>query len=301
LTYARNSERIGNAPNSDQLNATEQEHSTNGQTGKEVQMKKWILPLLLAALFVLHAIPAEAQYNVPHGVFSSGGGVRSGSNIIYDTAAQTAVTVSSGGSYIVKSGFWFVADISSTVDVTITSFDGVLDEFAVVLKWQSRADTPFEGFNVYRSNQGEEVFIRINPALIPPGGENEYRDEDVVPGKAYDYRIGAVEKEIETFSYTLTVTLPPKPLTLLQNYPNPFNPSTIISFYLPGPEHVSLDIFDIQGRKVRTLVDADKGIGTYDVIWNGINDAGNTVASGVYYYRLVAGKKAITKKLILLR
>jgi hypothetical protein len=264
-------------------------------------MKKLILPLLLAAILILHAMPAYAQYNVPHGVFSSGGGVRSGSNIIYDTAAQTAVTVSSGGSYMVKSGFWYIADISSTVDVTITSFDGVCDEYAVVLRWQTRADTPFDGFNIYRSNAGEEVFIRINPAIIPPGGENEYRDEDVVPGKSYDYRIGAVEKEIETFSYTLTVTLPPKPLTLFQNYPNPFNPSTIISFYLPAPGHVTLDIFDIQGRKIRTLIDAEKDPGTHDVIWNGTNDTGNTVASGVYYYRLVAGKKAITKKLILLR
>ena len=81
-------------------------------------MKCTLAIALLLALICPAAAPA--QYAIPHGTFSGGGGVRSGSHIVYDTAAQTAVTVSTGAAYIVKSGFWYNAEISSTVEVAIT-------------------------------------------------------------------------------------------------------------------------------------------------------------------------------------
>lgn len=263
--------------------------------------RKIIILLFLAAVFALHTPDAAAQYNVPHGVFSNGGGVRSGSHFSYDTAGQSGVGISSGGSYIVKSGFWYIADISSTVDVAITSFEGEYAEDTVILRWSVRSDSPFDGFNVYRTDGESEDFIRVNTGLVPANDSNEYKDGTAIPGRSYDYRIGAVDGGGETFSITISITLPPKPLTLYQNFPNPFNPSTSIAFFLPEAQHVTLTIYDVRGRLVKTLVDAGKEAGKYTVGWNGTNGLGASVGSGVYYYRLTAGKKTITRKLVVLR
>jgi hypothetical protein len=93
------------------------------------------------------------------------------------------------------------------------------------------------------------------------------------------------------------------PLTfeLEQNYPNPFNPSTIISYQIPQTEMVTLEIYNALGQKVRTLINESKDVGQYQITWNGINDAGNHLSSGIYFYRLHAGKFVKVMKMILLR
>jgi hypothetical protein len=88
----------------------------------------------------------------------------------------------------------------------------------------------------------------------------------------------------------------PNLFTFSQNYPNPFNAQTNISFPLHLPCHVNIDIYDILGRKVATIFDDDKSAGEYQVIWNA-SDA----SSGIYFYRIAAGNKIETKKMVLLR
>ena len=88
---------------------------------------------------------------------------------------------------------------------------------------------------------------------------------------------------------------------LYQNYPNPFNPFTTISFDLPGESRVSLEIYDITGRKIRTLADGRYPVGSHRVVWDGRDSHGQAVASGVYAYRLRAGKHMTTRKLLLMK
>lgn len=97
--------------------------------------------------------------------------------------------------------------------------------------------------------------------------------------------------------------IPPLPRTfaLEQNHPNPFNPVTAIGYELPFEAAVELTIFDIQGRVVRTLVASSKTPGRHEVVWNGRDDTGRPVASGVYLYQLRAGEKRETRKMLLLR
>jgi hypothetical protein len=91
-------------------------------------------------------------------------------------------------------------------------------------------------------------------------------------------------------------------LTLKQNEPNPFNPGTTIQFEVPaGPEGVALRIYDVSGRLVRTLVDKSLPAGTRSVYWNGRDDAGQSVASGVYYYELVVGDQRQSRRMLLLK
>ncbi|MFH1279936.1 MAG: M28 family peptidase [Candidatus Eisenbacteria bacterium] len=86
------------------------------------------------------------------------------------------------------------------------------------------------------------------------------------------------------------------------NVPNPFNPVTDIRFAVPAPgRKVTLKIYDLSGREVRTLVDAEKLSGERNVTWNGTDNAGHDVASGVYFYRLEAGGEKLAKKLLLVR
>jgi len=96
----------------------------------------------------------------------------------------------------------------------------------------------------------------------------------------------------------------PGEFVLAQNYPNPFNPTTAISYHLSpqgGISDVTLTIYNVQGQAIRTLVHTKQTPGAYQTVWDGLNDEGLMVSSGVYLYRLRAGTFVETKKMILAR
>ncbi|HUU28205.1 MAG TPA: T9SS type A sorting domain-containing protein [archaeon] len=96
----------------------------------------------------------------------------------------------------------------------------------------------------------------------------------------------------------------PKVYSLSQNRPNPFNPSTTITYTIPGEASgtaVRLSVFNLRGQLVRTLVDIGQGPGTYNVNWDGADQQGLRVSSGVYFYRLVAGDYVSTRKMVLVK
>lgn len=88
---------------------------------------------------------------------------------------------------------------------------------------------------------------------------------------------------------------------LYDNYPNPFNPSTRISFVIPVNEKVTLNIFDINGSLIKTLVNDNLSPGTYEMLWNAKDENNNDVTSGVYIYQLRAGYFNQSKKMVLIR
>jgi hypothetical protein len=83
---------------------------------------------------------------------------------------------------------------------------------------------------------------------------------------------------------------------LIDNYPNPFNASTIINYTLPGPSHVTIEIYDILGRRVETLIEGEQPAGYHQITWDASNHS-----SGMYFYRIQAGEYAETKKMVLLK
>jgi len=201
-----------------------------------------------------------------------------------------------------KLGFWYIAGLSSTVDVAIASFSCGQSDDIVMLRWEVKADVPFDGYHVFRAEGTGSGFSRITNRMIPASRKIEFSDDSAVPGKSYSYYVSALSDGIETArSTTLSIDLPSKPLTLYQNYPNPFNPSTTIAFFLPEKRAVALEIFDVNGRKVKSLENGVIPAGKYRVEWKGANDRGDPVSSGIYYYRLIAGKDKITRKLVIMR
>ncbi len=89
--------------------------------------------------------------------------------------------------------------------------------------------------------------------------------------------------------------------SLLQNFPNPWNPSTVIKYHIAQDGHVNLSIYNIAGQLVRNLVDDTKKAGKYDVQWDGKDNSGRVVTSGVYFYKIAAENFKSTRKMILLR
>jgi len=116
-------------------------------------------------------------------------------------------------------------------------------------------------------------------------------DNDEVEFEASPLQLPNTQTGIEDEEVSL-----PDAYSLAQNYPNPFNASTTISYNLPNDAFVTLEIYDIMGRKIETLVSEEKSAGSYSVIWNA-----DRVSSGVYMYRIVAGDYIQTKRCNLLK
>ncbi|MBE9510808.1 MAG: T9SS type A sorting domain-containing protein, partial [Bacteroidetes bacterium] len=93
----------------------------------------------------------------------------------------------------------------------------------------------------------------------------------------------------------------PRKLALLGNYPNPFNSSTTISYQLSTAGNVELSIYNVLGQKVRSLVNTNQNAGIYKVVWDGTNETGSIVNSGVYFCRISDGQEQMTRKVILIK
>ena len=103
---------------------------------------------------------------------------------------------------------------------------------------------------------------------------------------------------LQTFSTARSTALPTD-FTLGQNYPNPFNPSTIIPYQLPASGHVRLDVFNVLGQRLATLVDAERSAGAHTAQWDGTDAAGRAVGAGVYIYRLSSGGMTESRRMVL--
>jgi len=136
-------------------------------------------------------------------------------------------------------------------------------------------------------------------------GRISFKGNQSGPSHLDDIRVIAARPEgdpntvvAESFNAAL-----PQSTTLAQNYPNPFNSSTVIRFALPEPQSVELAVYNLTGQRVATLTEGVREAGTYAVGWDGRDDDGRALASGVYLYRLQtgSGQEVEMRKLLLLR
>ena len=100
---------------------------------------------------------------------------------------------------------------------------------------------------------------------------------------------------------TLQTAIPPREYSLSQNYPNPFNPTTQIRYDLPEDALVSISIYDVMGRKIKSLSNANQTAGYHSLQWDATNDIGEGVSAGMYIYTIQAGEYRSTKKMVLLK
>jgi hypothetical protein len=196
--------------------------------------------------------------------------------------------------------------VDAPVAVTLGGFNAVVDTRGVVLLWDTAFEYEVDGFHLLRSEDKDAGYDRITTEVIPSKGASdgssyEFVDETARPNRTYYYKLEDVSKgeTAEVFGpFEVTYRAA---FSLDQNRPNPFNPATRIRFTVPEDGHVSLLIYDVAGRRVRTLVDDRMEANHYEIEWDGRDNQGQIVASGVYFCRLEAGKHSKTKKMLMMK
>jgi subtilisin family serine protease len=133
----------------------------------------------------------------------------------------------------------------------------------------------------------------------PVGWWYYYVDDVVVPGYAFRSDIGETSDQI--YAGGALARLAPADFSVSQNYPNPFNPVTQFSIDLTTETHVNFVVYNVAGQVVRTLVDGILPAGSHTITWDGNNQAGESLSSGVYFYRVVAGTEILTRKMTMLK
>ncbi len=161
-------------------------------------------------------------------------------------------------------------------------------------------------------NQKLKYAFLGQPAAIPKSTDGVIRlpihksySETIIWVINEDYIVSKLEKDFFSSNSVNdsedAFTEAPPVFTLSQNAPNPFNPSASIGFDLVSDTHARLAVYSIDGRKVRELVSGTLRGGAHTVSWDGRDDAGKPVSSGVYLYRLEAGGKSEARKMLLMR
>ena len=159
---------------------------------------------------------------------------------------------------------------------------------------------------LYRIYRDIELSFDPGPEDLVHETPDTFWVDTVEDGYLYYYRVSAVDDAGNEGGRAATETTTgangqPSATVLHQNIPNPFNPTTLIRFELPESARVRLLVFDVQGRLVRTLVDGELQPGGQEIAWNGRDDDGRNVASGVYFYRLETPQTLVSRKMVLLR
>jgi hypothetical protein len=196
--------------------------------------------------------------------------------------------------------------LETTFDITATLLESFMcsgAEEGIEISWTLSEAGETMAFSVTREKDQSGRFLPIEIEILE-SGDLSYRaiDNDLEPGASYRYSVYVEDEEGARLLFTterIKVGLPG--LTLRQNYPNPFNPATTIVYFVPAKCHVLLEIFDVSGRRVACLVDRTQAQGRYTVEWNGRDPGGNAAGTGVYFYRLKAGKQTVSRKMVLLK
>jgi hypothetical protein len=259
-------------------------------------------------LFQIMTDPIMADENVTGGFWNQD--INGDAFITLDYACL-GCHIEVGSPLTIEDAAIFAADIHNQhpAPVELARFELAETGGVVRVTWQTSMESNHQGFNVYRSEETTWQFEKMNPELITeptaPGRLYEFADRTVEAGKTYVYQLEAVDvfgqtEIIERGTISVGRTAPGR-LTLHQNSPNPFNPATSIAFELPHAAHVTLRIYDVSGSMIRTLVNDRLARDVYRAEWDGRDDHGRNVRSGVYFYRLEEGERALTRRLVMLR
>jgi hypothetical protein len=198
------------------------------------------------------------------------------------------------------------------------SLSGEIIADTAYLAWRFNTEADFSNYLLHR-----DTISGFQPGvfnLIAEPDSSVYLDGDIIPGLDYFYRISALDNQGNESDYSEELAVfytgvwggpgvePPRITTIERNYPNPFNSQTTIVYYVadlgPLPADIRIEVYDITGRKVRTLLRERKEVGVHRITWDGRGDSGNDCPSGVYFARIVQwdlGFLGRSRKLVLMR
>jgi len=184
--------------------------------------------------------------------------------------------------------FTFNATQSDTLNIVMTASEPTFDP---------RIDVYNPDGLLVTSGVQIDGTLKINDLTISESGEYTILAMDEGGGQVSGYEI--------SFGLPTNISIQkqavPERFSLSKNYPNPFNPSTTIRYGLPKPTNVSLKIYNVNGRLVRTIVDQVQEFGYYSIVWDACNDIGTKMASGIYFYQIITSEFIATEQMLLLK
>ena len=240
------------------------------------------------------------------------GGLTAGATYYWQVQTRLATT-SVEGAWSTVAWFTITAGSASVVPLAGSPINGTpINTTNATLSWiLPTQSTSVLKYDVQYSKNADFSDAETISNLDKPNVELKNLDKDAVyywraasftnTGKKSDYSAptsfatGAVVTDVEEQE-----TIPTQ-FELSQNYPNPFNPTTKITYSLPQNSYVSIKVYDMLGREVRSLVNSEMLAGNHSIEWSGENNFGSKVASGTYIYRITAGNYISTKKMVLIK
>jgi Secretion system C-terminal sorting domain len=278
-------------------------------------MKANIYQLKITILIFVILSFTQAQYVLKSSVFSNGGAVSNSAGFkLHSIAGQVLAGKSQSSSNIVHSGFiatfalYFMSDDPLPVELLNFSVTTPGDS-VILISFSTASEVNVAGFNILRAEaeQGDYRIIAnylqhstlLSFGNSSVGGDYSWKDKSAVPGKEYWYKLQNIDIDgsSETFGpvYARLKELPAK-FRLAQNYPNPFNPQTTIRYELPKSGRVRIDVFNLLGQKVTSLLNKTMPAGYHSVIFDA-----TALPSGMYFYALQAGSYRKTRKMMLVK
>lgn len=191
--------------------------------------------------------------------------------------------------------------------ISLASFNATAEADNVIVEWTTGSEVETYCFRIYRSTSPESGFSLIEDYIPAVGGNvttsYDYVDNNVQVGETYYYQLSDVNKYgWETKHSTIASATPGVSVgmatgfQLAQNFPNPFNPETTIRYSVPTAGNVELAVYDLNGRRIATLLDGYRSAGAGEVTWDA-----SAHSAGVYVYRLTAGDMSATGKMIYMK
>ncbi len=177
-----------------------------------------------------------------------------------------------------------------------------------IISWEASPDEDVRYYSVYRS----ETSGNYPSTPLAYTIELNYTDATAAVGKTYYYVVTATDFGLNESKYSNETSVLtkvgdnptnaiPNEFGLAQNYPNPFNPTTAISYQLPTSSHVVITVFNTKGQAIKTLVNQEMKAGYHIALWDGTDNAGQSVTSGIYFYQMKAGSFSDMRKMMLVR
>jgi hypothetical protein len=265
---------------------------------------------------------AAAAGTFPPGVWEAVGWVAATQSDSYtvrvSTTADSTVSATNWSVYLITThttvpSSWYVSSVDSGYSIDNIA-PGVPQSFAVTyntgsgnaLSWEAAPEPDFQFYRVYRSTDPD--FVPTSGDLVHETSTPAWNDPEY-DGWSVHYKVTTLDHAGNESDPASAVAVTgagfpdvPARYALHANAPNPFNPTTQIRYDVPVEgEAVIIRVFDVAGRQVRTLVEGPQSAGAKSVTWNGRDDRGRAVASGIYFYRMRAGSFTQTRKMTLLK
>lgn len=265
-----------------------------------------------AALNGLYLINHEGFTSVPTSVTLNAGTLVSWSSSLTSTFIEVSGFASKGNLQV-------TIQSDETLPVELSSFTAIQNaQNYVNLMWTTQSESGVSGYYIYRSTQVDASTASLVSPLIPASNTSTtqsyvYTDSALTEDGIYYYWLQNVDLDGSVAYHGPVVVnysanggnngtpVIPTVTELKRVYPNPFNPSAFISYGIATPAEVSISIYNNRGQLIRTLRDCPSSIGNHRIEWNGKADNGSDCSSGVYIFKMNAGKQSFVQKAILVK